>query len=106
MRLVLSHVLWPLIVAAGTCGTYLGFRSGYPLPAVFLAVNVTMLALVAVAEQGLPYRRDWNALRDWQSVNDLARALVENQIGERLGGLVFLTVAASLAGRLTTLLVG
>ena len=100
----LSHLLWPAVVAAGTWGTYLGSRSGYPLPAVIVAVAVAMMAIVTVAEQIVPYRRDWNALTDRQSVNDLAHALVENQIGDRVGGLVFLTAAASLAGPLATLL--
>jgi ornithine lipid hydroxylase len=104
MRTILSHTLWPGVVVAGTWGTYLGFRTGYPLPIVFLAVNVAMLVFVGVAEQVLPHRRDWNALTDRQSINDLGHALVENQIGDRLGGLVFLTLAAILAGRLTTLL--
>ena len=60
-----------------------------------------MLACVLVAEQWIPRRPDWNALADRQSINDLGHALVANLLGERVGELVFLTLAASAAGGLT-----
>jgi sterol desaturase/sphingolipid hydroxylase (fatty acid hydroxylase superfamily) len=97
MRNTLSYILWPLSVLGWTFAFYLGFRSGHPLPLVFLVANIAMIAFVAVAEQMIPYRRDWNAITDRQSVNDLAHALIENQIGERLGAFVFLALAANLA---------
>jgi len=98
---VLSYVLWPFVITAGTGATYLGLESGYPLPAVFFAVGAGMLARVLVAEQWIPRRPDWNALADRQSINDLGHALVANLLGERVGELVFLTLAASAAGGLT-----
>jgi hypothetical protein len=58
MRTILSYTFWPLIVVAGTWGTYLGLGAAYPLPIVFLAVNVVMLVFVGVAEQVLPHRLD------------------------------------------------
>jgi hypothetical protein len=102
---VLSYVVWPF-VTAGTGATYLGLESGYPLPAVFFAVGAGMLACVLVAEQWIPRRPDWNALADRQSINDLGHALVANLLGERVGELVFLTLAASAAGGLSALLGG
>jgi len=98
---VLSYVLWPFVITAGTGATYLGLESGYPLPAVFFAAGAGMLARVLVAEQWIPRRPDWNALADRQSINDLGQALVANPLGERVGELVFLTLAASAAGGLT-----
>ena len=98
---MLSYVLWPFVITAGTGATYLGLESGYPLPAVFFAVGAGMLARVLVAEQWIPRRPDWNALADRQSINDLGHALVANLLGERVGELVFLTLAASAAGGLT-----
>ncbi len=65
-----------------------------------------MLACVLVAEQWIPRRPDWNALADRQSINDLGHALVANLLGERVGELVFLTLAASAAGGLSALLGG
>jgi len=50
---VLSYVLWPFVITAGTGATYLGLESGYPLPAVFFAVGAGMLACVLAAEQSL-----------------------------------------------------
>ena len=67
---MLSYVLWPFVITAGTGATYLGLESGYPLPAVFFAVGAGMLACVLVAEQWIPRRPDWNALADRQSIND------------------------------------
>lgn len=91
------------MVGAGTYFTYLGFRSGYDLGLVFLAVNVGMLVVVVAAEQMVPCRREWNALKDRQTINDLAHGLIQSQIAERLGGLLFLTVAADTAAGLAAL---
>ena len=55
---MLSYVLWPFVITAGTGATYLGLESGYPLPAVFFAVGAGMLARVLVAEQWImPFRQ-------------------------------------------------
>ena len=106
MSAVLSYLLWPFVVVAGTGATYLGLESGYPLPAVFFATGAGMLACVLIAEPLIPRRLDWNALADRQSINDLGHALVANLLGERVGELVFLTLAASAAGGLSALLGG
>jgi len=50
---VLSYVLWPFVITAGTGATYLGLESGYPLPAVFFAVGAGMLACVLFGPMGL-----------------------------------------------------
>ena len=58
MRSTFAWIFWPFVVAAGTFATYLGFRSGYPLPVVFLAVNLPMLAIirrVSVVGQSHPH---------------------------------------------------
>ena len=106
MRRALPYLLWPFVVVAGTGGTYLGLESGYPLPAVLFAAGAGLLACVLVAEQLIPRRPDWNAFADRQSINDLGHALVANLLGERVGELVFLTLAASAAGGLSALLGG
>ena len=106
MRNALTYLLWPFVTGAATYGTYLGLAAGYPVPVVFFAVGAGMLACVLAAEQLIPRRPDWNALADRQSINDLGHALVTNLLGERVGELVFLTLAASAAGGLRALLGG
>src|SRR5439155_10943283 len=106
MRTVPSYLLWPFVLAAGTYGTYVGLEAGYPLPAVFFASGAALLACVLIAEQLVPGRPEWNALTDPQSINDLRHAIVENLIGERLGELVVLTLAAGAAGRVSAALGG
>jgi ornithine lipid hydroxylase len=54
----------------------------------------------------IPARAEWSALTDRQSLNDLGHAIVANLIGERLGELIILTLAASAAGGLSTLVGG
>ena len=98
-----SWSFWPLVVAAGTWATYCGFASGQSLPLVFILVGVGLIVVVGTAEQIFPRRPDTNALTDRQSINDLAHALIGGQIGERLGALVFLTLAAGVAGGMSGL---
>ena len=106
MRTALSYLLWPFVIAAGTYGTWVGLEAGYPLPVVFFSSGAALLACVLIAEQVIPGRPDWNALTDPQSLNDLGHAIVGNLIGERLGELVVLTLAASAAGRVSAALGG
>ena len=106
MRTALSYLLWPFVIAAGIYGTYLGLEAGYPLPVLFFAVGAGLLACVLIGEQLIPGRPEWSALGDRQSPNDLAHALVENLLGERLGELVVLTFAASAAGAASAALGG
>ncbi len=106
MRTAVSYLLWPFVVIAGMYGTHLALESGYPLPLVFFAVNGGLLGSVLLAEQVIPVRAEWNALTDRQSPNDLAHAIVENVIGERIGELVMSTLAGLAAARLSTWLGG
>src|SRR5262245_64923282 len=98
---VLAWVIWPAVVGAGVVATCVGFDSGFDLSLLFLGVNALLIPLVIAAEQAFPYREDWNALTDRQSFNDLTHAVVENQIGEWLGSVIFLTFAINAATRMS-----
>ncbi len=95
--------LWPVVVVAGVAVVALGMQRGYEPAAIVFAVNLGTLVIVLAAEQAIPHRREWSALSDRQTLNDLGHGLLQSQVGERLGELVLLTVAAGAASRLTSL---
>jgi sterol desaturase/sphingolipid hydroxylase (fatty acid hydroxylase superfamily) len=90
--------LWPLLVVAGIALVDLGLRLGHDPATVLLAVNAAALAVVLAAEQLAPHRREWSALGDRQSVNDVGHGILQSLLGERIGGLVLLAVATTSVG--------
>ncbi len=99
-RTAIAIGLWPFVVVAGIAVVALGMRRGYEPAAVLFAVNLATLTVVLTAEQALPHRREWSALTDRQTLNDMGHGILQNQLGERLGELVLLTLGAGAATRL------
>ena len=103
VRIAITRSLWAFVVAAGVAFVALGTRNHRDPSAVLLALNVCTLGAVLVAEEIAPHRREWSALTDRQSLNDLGHGLLQNQLGERLGDLLLPTLAAAAASSLTAL---
>jgi sterol desaturase/sphingolipid hydroxylase (fatty acid hydroxylase superfamily) len=91
--------LWPFVVVASVAVMAHGMQLGYEPAAILFAVNLGTLILVLTAEQALPHRRAWSALTDRQTLNDLGHGLLQNQVGERLGVLLLVTIAAGAASQ-------
>jgi sterol desaturase/sphingolipid hydroxylase (fatty acid hydroxylase superfamily) len=100
VRTAVGYALWPLLVAAAVGCTALGIGRGHDPGVVFLVVSVATLALTLAAEQAVPLRPEWNALTDRQSLNDLGHGIVQSTLGDRLGGLVLVTLGTAAGARL------
>jgi len=61
--------LWPIVVVGGVGAVALGMQRGVEPATILFAVNLGTLAVVLVAEQALPHRRDWGALTDRQTLS-------------------------------------
>lgn len=97
-------IAWPIMVL-GAAATLVALVLNDALtPITMLALAVVQLLLVTVFELLAPHRDDWRMTRDKRLPNDLGHVLVNALLGDRLGGLVFVGVSASLA--LTFLLNG
>jgi sterol desaturase/sphingolipid hydroxylase (fatty acid hydroxylase superfamily) len=95
--------LWPSVVVADVVLVALGIRLGHDPAAVLFAVNVVTLGTVLAAEQLAPHRREWSAFTDRQSLNDIGHGILQSQVGERLGELLLLTLAAGAGSWLAVL---
>jgi ornithine lipid hydroxylase len=73
-RRVLSHVLWPALVAAFLGGVYAGIEAGHSLAGFNLAY-LALALIVAGLERVMPHERAWLA-DDGQMGVDLAHTLV------------------------------
>lgn len=103
LEMAITLAFWPVVVVADLLLIALGIQLGHDPAAVLFVVNVATLAAVLAAEQAAPHRPEWNALRDRQSLNDVGHGILQSQIGERLGGLVLLGLAAGAGSQLGTL---
>ena len=99
----IALLLWPLVVVTSIAVVAHASQLGYEPAAILFAVNVGTLMLLLTAEQAVPHRREWSALTDRQTLNDLGHGILQSQVGERLGVLLLLTVAAGAASRRTFL---
>jgi sterol desaturase/sphingolipid hydroxylase (fatty acid hydroxylase superfamily) len=100
MRTAIEHVLWPLVVVAAIAGTALGIARGHEPGVVFLVVSVATLAVTLAAEQAAPFRTEWNALTDRQSLNDVGHGIVQSTLGDRVGELLLVILGTAAAARL------
>jgi len=100
MRNALTYLLWPFVT--GRDLRHLLGLAAVPVPVVFFAVGAGMLACVLAAEQLIPGARLERARRSPEHQRPGTRAGHE-PARERVGELVFLTLAASAAGGLRAL---
>lgn len=101
---VAAYALWPLCCVAFGYGVAAAVRvwGGLGLAAAPAGIVIVLLAI----ERLLPRRRDRAALGDPQLPNDIAHGFLADQLGNRIGEVLFLgaasAAAAGLAGRLGT----
>ncbi len=85
LRDVLSWVLWPGLIILFCFFADWGFSLGYPNDLVFLGLATLNLILIVTMEQVLPLRREWNAFKDRQSINDIGHSLMAGVVGANIG---------------------